>query len=236
MSARKLLVYCAWSRGGEVGAPLGVIENRFPTLFESRRLGYPRFAELSDPLRFDQSIAGFLDHIMKGNFASFVALAADLTGQTGRADRARRRPRAPDRARRQRAARYRHPCRHQLRLAQDQSMRGRKRTAGTPPLPRATGPSRFHLPASRHRQRAGRVPGRATRVAARRVPPSRGPVDSATATLRRVRSLAARWAGGSRGEPLWPAARRRARRLARADRGRRFSRPPGPAAGRRHVQ
>jgi hypothetical protein len=81
MTKRKVLVYYAWSRPGEIGAPLGIIENRFPTLFESRRLGYPRFAELSDPARFDQTVAGFLDHIMKRNFTAFVDLAGAQTGE-----------------------------------------------------------------------------------------------------------------------------------------------------------
>jgi hypothetical protein len=78
---RKVIVYYAWSRPGEIGAPLEVIENRFPTLFESRRMGYPRFEEFADPALFDQSIAGFLDHVMKQNFASFVKLAMALTGR-----------------------------------------------------------------------------------------------------------------------------------------------------------
>src|SRR5271167_2400086 len=78
---RKVVVYYAWSRPGEIEAPLGVIENRFPTLFESRRMAYPRFDELADPARFDQSIAGFLDHIMKRNFTAFVELTETLTGQ-----------------------------------------------------------------------------------------------------------------------------------------------------------
>src|SRR6202000_2124897 len=81
MAARKVVIYYAWSRPGEIGAPLEVIENRFPTLFESRRMGYPKFEELSDPSLFDQSVAGFLDHIMKRNFAAFVELAEVLTGQ-----------------------------------------------------------------------------------------------------------------------------------------------------------
>lgn len=80
MAGRKVVVYYAWSRPGETGAPLEVIENRFPTLFESRRMAYPRFEEFADPERFDQSIAGFLDHIMKQNFAGFVELAGKLTG------------------------------------------------------------------------------------------------------------------------------------------------------------
>ena len=37
MTDRKVVVYYSWSRPGETGAPLGVIDNRFPALFESRR-------------------------------------------------------------------------------------------------------------------------------------------------------------------------------------------------------
>jgi hypothetical protein len=81
MAGRSVVVYYAWSRPEEIGAPLGVIENRFPTLFESRRMGYPRFEELADPARFDQNIAGFLDHIMRRNFTAFVELATALTGK-----------------------------------------------------------------------------------------------------------------------------------------------------------
>lgn len=84
MIKRQVLVYYAWSRPGENGAPLHVIEDRFPALFESRRMGFPRFHEFSDPRQFDQSVAGFLDHIMKRNFSAFVDLAAALTGQNVR--------------------------------------------------------------------------------------------------------------------------------------------------------
>ncbi len=80
MAGRKVVVYYAWSRPGEVGAPLEVIEDRFPTLFESRRMQYPRFEEFSDPTRFDQNIGGFLDHIMKQNFVAFVEQAGGQTG------------------------------------------------------------------------------------------------------------------------------------------------------------
>lgn len=82
MIKRHVMVYYAWSRPGENGAPLDVIEDRFPALFESRRMGFPRFHELSNPRQFDQGIAGFLDHIMKRNFTDFVDLAAALTGQS----------------------------------------------------------------------------------------------------------------------------------------------------------
>jgi hypothetical protein len=81
MVMRQVLVYYAWSRPGETGAPLHVIEDRFPTLFESRRMSFPRFHEFADPHQFDQGIVGFLDHIMKHNFTAFVALASALTGR-----------------------------------------------------------------------------------------------------------------------------------------------------------
>lgn len=80
MVGRKVVVYYAWSRPGEVEAPLEVIENRFPTLFENRRMLYPRFEALSDPARFDQRIGGFLDHIMKQNFVAFIEQAGAQTG------------------------------------------------------------------------------------------------------------------------------------------------------------
>jgi hypothetical protein len=41
---------------------------------------FPRFEEFSDPDRFNQSVAGFLDHIMKQNFAAFVDFASRETG------------------------------------------------------------------------------------------------------------------------------------------------------------
>jgi hypothetical protein len=80
MSDRRVLLYYAWSRPGETGAPLGVIDDRFPAVFELRRLFYPRFEGLSDPASVDQGIAGFLDHIQKPNFAAFVEQAETLTG------------------------------------------------------------------------------------------------------------------------------------------------------------
>jgi hypothetical protein len=82
MIKRHVLVYYAWSRPGESGAPLHVLEDRFPALFESRRMGFPKFHEFSNPSQFDQGVAGFLDHIMKRNFTAFVALAAELTGRS----------------------------------------------------------------------------------------------------------------------------------------------------------
>lgn len=48
MSGRRVVLYYAWSRPAETGAPLAVIEDCFPALFESRRMLYPRFEEFAD--------------------------------------------------------------------------------------------------------------------------------------------------------------------------------------------
>lgn len=80
MTGHRVAVYYAWDRLREIEAPLGIIENRFPALFESRRILYPHYEELSDPERFDQGIAGFLDEILRRNFEAFVEQAEAETG------------------------------------------------------------------------------------------------------------------------------------------------------------
>ncbi len=82
MTGRQVLLYFAWSRPGETAAPLADIDDRFPAIFELRRLLYPRMETMADGARFDQGIAGFLDHVQKRNFAAFIEQA---TVETGRA-------------------------------------------------------------------------------------------------------------------------------------------------------
>ncbi len=72
---RGVLLYFAWSRPGEAEAPLEAIDDRFPALFELRRLFYPRYEPLSDISIYNQGIAGFLDNVQKPNFAAFVKQA-----------------------------------------------------------------------------------------------------------------------------------------------------------------
>jgi hypothetical protein len=79
--SRKTAIYYAWSRQGELSAPLEVIDNRFPALFESRRMLYPRFADLADGGRYNQGIGGFLDHIQRPNFVAFAERAGSITGR-----------------------------------------------------------------------------------------------------------------------------------------------------------
>ncbi len=81
MSGRQILLYFAWSRPLETAAPLTVIDDRFPAIFELRRLFYPKFEELADPVHVDQGISGFPGSCQKRNFAAFAAQAGAQTGR-----------------------------------------------------------------------------------------------------------------------------------------------------------
>ncbi|HEX4381793.1 MAG TPA: hypothetical protein VH083_02545 [Myxococcales bacterium] len=80
MTSRRVGLYFAWSHPAESGVELSLLDNRFPALFELRRLFYPRYAELADARQFDQGVGGFLDHIQKQNFVAFAEQAAAQTG------------------------------------------------------------------------------------------------------------------------------------------------------------
>src|SRR5271156_107611 len=80
MTDRQVALYFSWSRPAEVAAPLRILENRFPALFELRRLFWPRLEQFADPAKFDQGIGGFLDNIQLPNFRLFADLAASWTG------------------------------------------------------------------------------------------------------------------------------------------------------------
>ena len=80
MTGRQVALYFAWSRPDEVAAPLGVLEDRFPALFELRRMFWPRHEQFADAVKFDQGVGGFLDHVQLPNFRLFTDLAASWTG------------------------------------------------------------------------------------------------------------------------------------------------------------
>jgi hypothetical protein len=80
MNSRRVLLYFTWSRPAETSAPIAVIEDRFPAIFELRRLFYPKFEHLSGRDTIDQGIAGFIDHVQKPNFQDFAKHAETLTG------------------------------------------------------------------------------------------------------------------------------------------------------------
>ncbi len=84
MAGRQVALYFTWSRADEADAPLGVLEDRFPALFELRRLFWPHYEHLAEPATYDQGISGFLDHIQKANFELFAQLSAEWTGNAVR--------------------------------------------------------------------------------------------------------------------------------------------------------
>jgi hypothetical protein len=96
MAGRQVALYFSWSRPEEVAASLGTLEDRFPALFELRRLLWPRLEQFADPFKFDQGIAGFLDHIQLANFKLFADSVESWTGNPVR--RAERRTAAGVRA------------------------------------------------------------------------------------------------------------------------------------------
>ena len=77
---RRIAIYFSWNRAAEEAARLGVLENRFPALFEARRLRWPEFESLKDPAHFDQGISGYLQHVFMENFQLFPQLAQTWTG------------------------------------------------------------------------------------------------------------------------------------------------------------
>jgi hypothetical protein len=77
---RRIAMYFAWDRAAEAAAPLGILDNRFPALFEVRRLFWPRYEVLADPQCYDQGIDGFLEQIFLANFRRFTQLVPTWTG------------------------------------------------------------------------------------------------------------------------------------------------------------
>jgi hypothetical protein len=77
---RRIAMYFAWDRTAETTAPLGELDNRFPALFEVRRLFWPAYETLAHA-GGGQGIDGFLEAIFLQNFARFGEEVAALTGQ-----------------------------------------------------------------------------------------------------------------------------------------------------------
>jgi hypothetical protein len=80
MAGRRFALYFAWSRPAEIGADLGVLPNRYPTLFEFRRAIWPLYEWASDPANFSQDISGFLDHVILFDFRPFDRAVSEVTG------------------------------------------------------------------------------------------------------------------------------------------------------------
>jgi hypothetical protein len=77
---RRIAMYFAWDRTAETNVPLGELDNRFPALFEVRRLFWPAYEALSHSPG-GQEIDGFLEAIFLRNFDRFGEQVAELTGR-----------------------------------------------------------------------------------------------------------------------------------------------------------
>lgn len=80
MTGRKFLLYFSWSRYLEGASPLEILENRYPALFEFRRVLYPHFEAFRDPEKFNQFMEGFLDHVVLSDFEAFRKVIEEATG------------------------------------------------------------------------------------------------------------------------------------------------------------
>jgi hypothetical protein len=80
MPSRRFELYFSWSRPAEVGANLGILENRYPTLFELRRVTWPEFEELKDVVAHNQGTSGFLDDVVLSDFKRFRDVMQTVTG------------------------------------------------------------------------------------------------------------------------------------------------------------
>jgi hypothetical protein len=76
---KRIGMYFSWDREAETGAPLGVLNNRFPALYEVRRIFWPRYESLAEAPG-GQDIEGYLQAVFFQNYAHFAERAAALTG------------------------------------------------------------------------------------------------------------------------------------------------------------
>lgn len=78
--SRRFALFFSWSRPQEIGAELGKLENRYPTLFEFRRAIWPLYERTANPEQYKQDISGFLDHVVLSDFQHFSDVILEATG------------------------------------------------------------------------------------------------------------------------------------------------------------
>jgi hypothetical protein len=77
---RRIGMYFAWDREAETGPSLGDLNNRFPALYELRRLFWPAYETLASAPG-GQDIEGYLQAVFFRNFARFEEQVGTLTGR-----------------------------------------------------------------------------------------------------------------------------------------------------------
>jgi hypothetical protein len=78
---RRVSIYVSWSYPAEAGCDPAQLDNRFSTMTEVRRVAWPAYEEprWSDPLQFQQGIAGALE-LFFWAFAPFQQFVGEATG------------------------------------------------------------------------------------------------------------------------------------------------------------
>lgn len=78
---RRFSVYVAWTYPGEANRDVTELDNRFSTMTDVRRVGWPSYEtpQFADPLRFQQSIAGTLELFFL-SWAPFQEVIGETTG------------------------------------------------------------------------------------------------------------------------------------------------------------
>ena len=79
---RRVSIYVAWSYPAEAGRNPAELDNRFSTMTEVRRVAWPAYEkpEWSDPMQFQQGIAGSLE-LFFWAFAPFQQFVGEITGE-----------------------------------------------------------------------------------------------------------------------------------------------------------
>lgn len=77
---RRVSVYVSWSYPGEANMDVTALDNRYSTITEVRRVGWPHFEWAADPLTFHQGIAGSLELFFRA-WTPFQRLVGEVTGQ-----------------------------------------------------------------------------------------------------------------------------------------------------------
>ncbi|BBO35588.1 hypothetical protein [Lacipirellula parvula] len=78
MPNRRFKLYFAWNWVAENSAKLGVLEHRYPTLFEFRREIWPHYEH--NAAQADQGVLGFMEHVVLSDFQHFRDVIRDATG------------------------------------------------------------------------------------------------------------------------------------------------------------
>jgi hypothetical protein len=76
---RRVSVYIAWTYPGEANQDVTILDNRYSTITEVRRVDWPHFEWAGDPLTFNQGIAGSLELFFRA-WMPFQELVEETTG------------------------------------------------------------------------------------------------------------------------------------------------------------